>query len=501
MTTPNTLPFELDQNSITQWLENLSTSPLIQVTNSLYSALKIINKTPLADQTELELLLNTLTFTTMQSCSDVEQLFCPKNNTPINTKHRKIARLSIRTLRYLAFLYYHLIINFSATHHESTTNKENILAVYVNRCIKICDECLKQSALINDRPSQEIWAIIGKLYQLACDKSLLETKTNDDITFFKQQNIIENIKIILLFSMCKPYRLQQKDITDLKSLINSHHDKLTINNQNLSSNYTHCWNYSLAYGVTIVTPSIDANFSTLYLDNHLLLKTLQENNFLETKGYLTAFQAQISHLAQALPLVKNISYGFDTISQVIEQYNRAKKIQGSFEKNLSILDKLELKPFEHEKTLEKAEIESIWKNDSSKNATHEAVIKESKHTNFALAELKSFAGLSEDIIIIYDGKKKPQLGIIRHISHLKNEVRPYQLLIEKISTELSSTKISYANQEYKAIISHSDKGSNLLFLLPNKYATGSAITSNEQSYTLTKLMECSVNFMLYEIQG
>ncbi len=484
------LPFSIDATAISQWLDSLNLKQAVQTANDIYAVLKTLNKSPVQYQHHLPILLDALTPITVQLCTDLQPLFCTADDS-LDAKKRKIARLSINSLRYLAFLHYQLTLN----------TENNHIALYINRCIKICDLCLTQSALIYERPSQEIWKIVGQMYQLSSDKALLELLNNDSTSFFNQQDTIsKNIKTVLLFNLCKPYYLKQNEILRLHTVLNQYSEQLKLNNQ-YTETCTHSWDYSQPSPAKIIRPSIDTEFSTLYLDNQLLRPTLQAESFSAISTKLTTYRRLIPNISKERGARQKIAYGISAVYELIEQHKRTRKIRKTSEHLLSLADKLELQPFDYEKKLEKVSAADIWKNNKAlTNTTHIAQVKEDLDSDFLLVKLNSFSGTAEDIIII-DGENKLQLGVIRLISQLKNEKQSYQLLVEKISSELKATTVINQSQIQKAITCKIPNNETLLLVAPNKYSTASTIELNQQAFILTRLYESTENFMMYQIQA
>jgi len=361
--------------------------------------------------------------------------------------------------------------------------------------------CLTQSTLIYERPSQEIWKIVGQMYQLSSDKALLEVLNNDPSPFFKQKDTIsKNIKTILIFNLCKPYYLKQDEISRLHTLLAQQSDQLIIKHQYTES-CTHSWNYSLPMPAKITTSSIDAEFNTLYLDNRSLLSILQVESFSAIAAKLTTHKGLIPKLSKEKAVRKQVAYGISEVYELIEQHKRTSKIQHTSAQLLSLADKLELQPFDYEKKLEKVSSTDIWKkNKALTNTKQFALIKEGLDSEFLLVELNSFSGVTTEDIIIIDDDYKLQLGIIRRISQLKNEKQSYQILVEKISSELKTTAIINQNKTQKAITCKTPNNETLLLVMPNKYSTASTIELNQHAFILARFYESTENFMMYQIQ-
>ena len=132
------LPFLIETNAINDWLDAVALKQPVQATNEIYIVLKIIIKHPDEYHQHLNTLLPLITPVIIQLSQHVEHLFCSSDKN-LDEKKRKIARLSISTLRYLAILYQ----NLSADIDHPTQ-----LALYFNNCLQISYLCLRQNTLI-----------------------------------------------------------------------------------------------------------------------------------------------------------------------------------------------------------------------------------------------------------------------------------------------------------------------------------------------------------------
>ncbi|MBE0470952.1 MAG: hypothetical protein IBX55_15775 [Methyloprofundus sp.] len=167
---------------------------------------------------------------------------------------------------------------------------------------------------------------------------------------------------------------------------------------------THSWNYSLPSPAKIISPSIDTEFSTLYLDSRLLRPILQAAGFSAIAAKLTSHGALIPSLSKERLTRKLIAYGINAVYELIEQHKRTQKIHQTSKQLLSLADKLELQPFDYEKKLEKISSADIWKNNKvSTNTSDIALIKEDLDSDFLLVELNSFSGTAEELINLSSG--------------------------------------------------------------------------------------------------
>ena len=483
------LPFIIETNAINDWLDAIELKQPVQATNEVYIVLKILFKHQDEFHNHFTELLPLITPVIIELCQHLEHLFCTSEK-ELDEKKRKIARLSTSTLRYLAILYQHL-------NHCHDTDTQ--LALNLNSCLQVSYLCLKQCALIYERPSSELWKIIGKIYQLASEKNVLKVNIKDsEPTFKNQTSITESIKTILLFSLCKPYYLSQFDILRLTPLLDQHKDKLTLTNQQ-SDSCMHSWNYNSSHAVQAITPGTDIGFSTLFLDSHLLVPVLISENFCSITELLTVNQSLISDLTKTKALKNRISTGFNSVIGALEQLKQNEQINKTSEHVLSITDQFELIPFDYEKKLKKAPTENTLQNDNTPCLITEAIIKEKVDLDFVLIEVASISNNAGDLVIILGDEKKTQLGIIRSITSLKND--RYQLLAEKISTEVSLVTLINHKRESKALLCKTPDNSTLLLVPPDKFTTGSNVQIEQRSFTLTRLFENTEYFMLYQIQA
>lgn len=479
------LPFLIESKAISEWLEVLVLNQPVLAATEIHTILKILVKRPEKYQSHLKILLEELTPTIIKLSQDLEQLFCaPEKNT--DEKNRKIARLSISLLRYLAIL-----------HHNLSKIDETQLNLNLINSLKLSYLCLKQNALIYQRPSTELWLIIGKIYQLASEKNILDTPARDSIPALKSQKCITDIlKSILLFNLCKPYYLEQSAITRLSELLVQHSEQLILANQQ-SKNCLHSWDYTSTQAVQVISPKNDISFSTLFLDSHLLVKTLTSNDFSAVADIIACNRSIIPTLKQGRSLRRKISTGFDSIIEIIEQLELTEKINNSSVPASSITDKFELQPFDHEKKISVVTSEDISHRDTNSLKVQDAIVKQSAGIDFSLIELDTFSGHAEDLIIIFDGVGKPEIAIIRKITILDN--KNIELLAETFSLNIDIVSIISKTTKSKGLLYTVSTKTSFILVPPYKYTTGSKIQIARQSLHLSRLLESTENFMLYEV--
>jgi len=478
-------PFAIEPKSISEWLDTLNPTNPVQSSNSIYSILKKLIKSPNETTHSLEIILTAITPITIQLSLDLEALFCASNQS-IDAQKRKIARLSINSLRYLALLYGQL-----STHNDKNIN------ININRCLQICELCFTQSTLIYDRPSTELWKLTGQMYQLACNNNDIDTATNESIYFFKKHNTIHiSIKKILIFNLCNPYLLGQREIIRLNQFLEQHLEKINLSTT-YSAIYLHAWHYTTSYGIQPYNHNNDY-LNVLFLDCHLIVSLLLANDFQNIATKISIPQVSILALKQSRPVKKSIGFGFPIVADIIEQSSSINKKSIHC---LSINDKLELQDFDYDqKKIKEIAAEDIWQRKKAVSLIENGIVKSSTQLELILIELQSFSGKANELIVIFDNQRLPQLGITREISVVNNEKYRYQLLVEKISTTAKVVSIETNKKKKKALICPS-KACTLLIVEPEKFVTEKSIQIVNKTYQLSRLIENTPSFMMYQIQA
>lgn len=477
------LPFLIESSAISKWLGTLALNKPVQSAFEIYNVLVILVKTPDKYQQHFAALLPKLTPTTLQLSLYLERLSGTSDNN-LDIKKRKTARLSINLLRYLAILYYKLGI---------TDDKQ--LNVCLVNSLQLSHLCLKQSALIYERPSSAIWKMIGRIYQLASEKNIMDVPVQDPLSILKNQDCIaDTLKTLLLFKLCKPYCLKHADILRLSYLIEQHYELLVLADKE-SRFSLHIWDYNLPQAVKIITPNTEKHSSFVFLDSHLLLSILKNENFCSIVNIISCNQSLVPvlTLTKTPSLTKKISTSLASAIKIIELYNLTEKLNESTSNNQDI------PLFSEEGKAEKIVSEDLSQRVTSPLLIQDATVKESSDLSFVLIELESFSGNSEELITVFDGEKKPQIGIVRKITQLKNN-NYYQLLVEILSSDVKIVNLAFQTDKTKALLFTISKQKACLLAPSHKYSTGSTVQIEEQPFYLTKLLEYTENFMRYRVQ-
>ncbi len=480
-------PFAIAPKAISEWLDTLNPTNPVQSSSHIYSILKELIKSPNENINSLEIILTAITPITIQLSLDLEALFCASNQS-IDAKKRKIARLSINSLRYLALLYGQL-----STHNDKNINTN------INRCLQICELCFTQSTLIYDRPSTELWKLTGQMYQLACNNNCINTVSNESIDFFNKHNTIYvSIKKILIFNLCNPYLLGQREIIRLNQFLEQHLEKISLSTTH-SATYLHAWDYTASYGVQSYSNN-QVPLNVLFLDCHLIVPLLLANDLQRIADKISIPQVSILALKQSRPVQKSIGFSFPIVVDIIE-HQPSSTINKTSIHYLSINDKLELQPFDYDqKKIKKIAADDIWQRKKEVSLIENGIVKSSTQLELLLIELQSFAGKANELIVIFDNQRLPQLGIIREVSVVNNEKHRYQLLVEKISTTAKVVSIEIKEKKRKALICPSKSGT-LLIVAPEKFVTAESIQIVNKTYQLSRLLENTPSFMMYQIQA
>ncbi len=492
MQNQSALPFVIESDAISKWLDTLNPTHPVQSSRQIYAVLKELVKSPNKSINALEIILTAITPITIQLSLDLEALFCTSNQS-IDAKKRKIARLSINSLRYLALLYGQL-----STHNDKSKN----ISININYCLQICDLYFIQSTLIYERQSTELWKLIGHLYQLALNKNLVNTLINHPLSCLKTKSTINSsIKKILAFNLCHPYQLEQNKIKQLSNFLEQHLKKINVSTTQ-TENCLHIWDYNTSYGAQACHHQHNnLHLNGLFLDCHQIVPLLLANDFANIAAKITIPQSSILALKQSRPIKKNMAFSFSMVVEIIEQYQQATQTTTPSIHKLSISDKLELQPIEgNQKKIQTITSEDIWQSKKEVSFIETGMIKSSTHLDLILIELQSFSGKANELTVIFEEQRLPQLGIIREIRFINNNKYRYQLIVEKISTTAQAVLIETKKKKKKALICPVKSGT-LLIVSPEKFVLEESIQIINKTYQLSRLIENTPSFMMYRIQA
>ncbi len=219
----NKLPFELNFQAASAWINDLPVTNKIETSKLVYSTLQSLNRHTFSPQLRLQILEIFRPVVLLQSKHLECHIFGAEF--PLDSKTRKIAKLAAKFHVELASGY-KFITNNSAFTEDFTASQQ---ATIIHRAIRLISCSMLKIAQMYEPPSSRVWGEIKTLYLVAQKNGLLETNVDDEMSTVNKPSTINAVfKQILLFWVSTPYRYDQLEIQSIFDLFEKHVDESTI---------------------------------------------------------------------------------------------------------------------------------------------------------------------------------------------------------------------------------------------------------------------------------
>ncbi len=233
METPNTLscdenlpvssglPFDLDESSVTEWLENLPISDKIDTCKKVFSALRNLNQHNIASKERFAILEKFRTFVFCESTYLANRFIGA--TFPLDQNSRKIAKIAAKFHSELASGYQ--LIAGHSEFEEAYSSYEQ--ACVVHRIVRSIGISFLRIAQMYEPPSYKVWQMLKTLYKEAESKQLLGIAIQDPVVPFPASSTIAGILgSTVLFAISNPYRFAQTEMDRLYRLFDAHSGKI-----------------------------------------------------------------------------------------------------------------------------------------------------------------------------------------------------------------------------------------------------------------------------------
>ena len=468
MTTDNILPFELTQESLANWLQNLKALPQIQAANQLNLALKKLKNADCSATAIFPILLNltplTLLFSNSLSVNLTEE-------TAASSKSLKLGKLSIQLLRQLALLFYQQI----ETKQLSTTDQQTGIFY----ALQLIGYCLRCYSLFYEIPSNTLWKKSAELYKLAVATQILTLPQSHKISEFKHQSTIDAaIKRNLLFSILNPGLYNTEEINQFFQLANHQGNLLETTVANDSIEFGFYWDLRSDQPPCVVKKlnrSLPNGFLAIdsqHLSHELQLGTLetsltpslQNKLALLLSGYRQVFNCIIP----GLPSRSTMITGFSAICQYLQELDKLSKISqlsGQLHDGKITNRNFSLVPLEHQRNV----FETVDQTFSNQMPAGKLVnLHKTPIKNYSVAEMRSLDCLTGDIVLLYKEQHPVSLAIIRQqqVNKLSNTK---QLLLEQVVGGCFIRNLTESKHHGFAVVVAEGSDQQQVFLPPGKY--------------------------------
>ena len=502
--TTKKLPFELTEDSTSEWLQSLSQQNNVSAANLLNRAIKQLRLINNNDEKVFDILI-LLTPTVLFLNSTIESSLLVESNKKNTEKPLKIEKLCIQLLRNLSLAFCNYV------EKESFSYEKQNLATYVSLNLIACTQRL--CSIYHQYPSTTLWEKTGELYTFALKRNIFQQEITHQIKGLKNQSTIEAIlKQNLLFTILAPYRYATNEIIELFSISKSYAHLLNLSTGNMAKNIF-SWDPNSHTPPGIVDITQPQNDLSVNIDTKKLLSFIQSSAFssslaneslIHIINQLSGYTGIINSLVpSSVPNINHIIIGITEITNFLDEVDRLNKIQQlSSEADIASPEKLALEPMEFEKSyLRPAPVLNSLSNIDSLLANIKAVkIIHCQNDQYLIAETNPIDCTIGNMILLSNFELKFTLGIVRQIK-TTNQSGTTHILIEKISGTPSSHIVKVpVTPKNQIIISYNNNTKPEFFIAPCKFSNGTQLTlSTNEDLHLKELTDYSPFFMRYSI--
>jgi len=491
------LPFELNPNSLNEWLQSLSRLNSVNSANQLNKVIAVLRNKK-NDQDKVFQLLEQLIPTILFICNNIELSFHAEQISRYTDKSVKIEKLCIQLLRNISLAF------CTQSNQDLLSVEDQLLAYYY--AIQFIGLAQRQSSLFHHCPSATLWEKTSEIFQTTSNRNIIDQQVNHTITVFKQQSsILAVIKRNILFAILSPYNHTTNTIKEL----------FTLSNQNAHLiKFAHpeaqfCWNLDNKSSPYLTTIHYDTTSSTVTIETNAFLQLLQSKEFTSKLNQqsldliisqLTGYKKEINSIIPSTFTAAYLFIGFKNISKYIEKTEKLKKIQhfSTPVDEQQVTSNMSLELMEHEKSYLNAKTTpttSVNQNNLLKTATPVKLLKTIKN-HYIIAESTDLRSITGEICLLCNNEGNYQLGIIKQIK-TTNLSKTTHTLIEIIPGIVSINQITAPVIAEKTILLINKNNSPVEFItLPCKLSKGNKIILNsDQTFTINQLIDYSSSYM------
>lgn len=505
MSDTKTLPFELTNKSVLEWLSQLNSSDVLLTSNKLYKVLSLLKKQHTSiDTATLGIVVMRLTPVVMYLSGFLEKAIIA------HPHERKIAQISIRILRHLAFLHVYLARRVER-HHDQV--------LHANYALQIVAVAFQHSALGNVVPSSVLWECVRECYELAVTEEFLEMPVKDPLAEFEALPTISlAIRRVLLFCVTNPYQFSPQDILSLFNYCTVNAHLVHFVRQGMSLDHVFCWDYTETecYQLVCTRPETLPDTCVLFHLNALLHSEKKTALVIEGADLLIAALNQYRDLVENTKFILAKPYvfvsGFEQVQAFFSKHVRQHKIltlntPSPNDLNFSSLELVKQRANEDknkiEVKIEQIASEDIWSYGQDEVEKIKLKFGPMKlvltpQRLFYVAEVMEAKLGCGDIFVCYDTSLKPVLGITRHVE-MKQLGAIQRSVVELCRGQVSILEYTNADDEIITAILQDNKSHHELFLEPGKYTVGNVLKFTTVELVLDRLLELSPKFMRYAV--
>lgn len=339
------LPFKLDIEAASVWLDGLSVANIRESCRVLYPVLRALNASAIEPR---------LRFAILEKCratvtgldKGLLSYFLDKPF-PLDGKTRKIASLCSRFHGELAAGYRQLVEAETSTGVFNPSGQ----ALIIGRAFEYYANSLLRSAQIYEAQPSAFWSFVFGLFRLAEERGLCHSSPDDKALGTVSVPLF--FKVILLFGMAAPSRLSQQDMQRLFDFLVAHADLVRIESTPVSNGARAVLCFDLSVGGSIMPVPAPAPVDKPGLRFLFMERLLNEfRNEIRTDGKPeeNPLALVLPRLGDRLPNQSELtarravaSLGVEAIAATVGRIE-SRRISGASQSLWSNLDQLELAP-------------------------------------------------------------------------------------------------------------------------------------------------------------
>lgn len=497
MPTQTSLPFPLESESATAWLQSLSSLPPANAANRLNQAWKTLSTSPLSGDNPLATMIGMVP-PTLHLAQGLAVF--ARAEWPANAKSCKAAKLAIQLFRHASLAFARLASGLS-----DDAERGRVAIFYA---LQLAGFCLRTGARFYEAPSASLWKKSAQLYVLAEKQRWLNQAISVKVADFKNAGTLDAVfKRNLLFTLCAPNRYSETEIDQLFQFAGQTQHLLQFNRHDVGD-FDFYWELTDSEPKPRRHPKWPLPKDSLAISTQRLGRALQQGEIsvdmaVATRNrlaqHLLGYDQIFSSLTIGPAQPARLLTGFAAVSGYLQGEDRLSKIMRLSEQNhgsRATLHNMTLMPLEHEKSFFN---QSPKSNGAGHLDSFEVRLLRSTSKQFLVAESTTGSFGNGDIALLYREQLAAKLVIIRQQTLFEDAS---VLLLEPIPGKIEPYAIDNPlGRQQCALLIDAESASAEIILPPGKYGTQTDIAlAHFKSVTLLACVEHNPWFNRFKIR-
>jgi hypothetical protein len=496
MTDSYAFPFELEPESVNDWLATLDALSTDDKINQLYIIIVQLNNSAI-EAPVLCAVLDQLTPAILMTSNSLEQMVISGKAPSSADKTSKLVNFAVRLVKSLCFAYCNI------SNDNALTQAQQASIIY--KAMQLACFLVRRHAVFYEAPDPALWARISELYLNARTLDILDVAIQDVVPGLTRQPSIEAVlKQTLLFSICNAYQYSPPEISGIFSATGKLCHLLKLDPSPSESSFF-CWRPDSLAAPQYTDPN-RAEEETLYIDTSGLIAYFENNaaqrenykTFLSTLNRLTAFEKIRESVDPSSPAECDIAIGTARATQFLKTLiNRylILELSGALEEQSEPI-KLELEPMEDKKNIFGLLATKLLKDERPAYIIKTRTF-ETRNPHFFATKIRQNCAIGEPLVFIRENKR-PLLAIIRYL-RTEPVIGLKHILLELLDGDIYPFEIN----EKEGFIIKRAAGKKEIILPPDNHAVGTIFSIDKGliigTFRIDKFVESTSHFMRFEV--